>query len=231
MTKINQIHSLLQEKKSENSSLKMFFKTEKGSYAEHDLFMGITVPNIRKIAQQFKDLPLSDIKTLLYSKFNEERLLALIILAAQYEKASEEEKEKLYTFYIKHISQVNNWNLVDASAHLIVGSHLYEKDKDLLTKLANSKNLWEKRIAMVATLYFIRKSSLEWTFKIARTLLNDSHDLIHKASGWMLREAGKKNEADLIEFLDQYAAQMPRTMLRYAIEKLPESKRKHYLSQ
>ena len=231
MTKINQIHSLLQEKKAENSTLKIFFKTEKDGYAEHDRFMGITVPNLRKIAKQFKDLPLDDIETLLYSKFNEERLLALIILTMQYEKASEDKKEELYNFYIKHLSQVNNWNLVDASAHLIVGSHLYEKDKDLLTKLAHSKNLWEKRIAMIATLYFIRKSSLDWTFKIAHILLSDAHDLIHKASGWMLREAGKKNEAELIAFLDKYATQMPRTMLRYAIEKLPASKRKYYLSK
>lgn len=226
---MDQIRSLLHEKIDNKSNSKIFFKTGPGQYAEGDQFIGVSVPNLRIIAKQFKNLPITDITTLLTSPFNEERLLALFILVDQYTKASEEKKEELYQFYLNHLSYVNNWNLVDASAHLIVGAHLLEKDKSLLVRLAQSQNLWERRTAIVATWYFIRHNNLEWTFKIATMLLDDTHDLIHKAVGWMLREASKRNEAELRDFLDTHATRMPRTMLRYAIEKLPETTRKSYL--
>ena len=208
-----------------------FFKAGVGEYAEHDAFLGITVPNLRKIAKQFKNLSYEELLFLIRSKFNEERLLALIILVDQYKTASIQNKENLYQFYMSHLQQVNNWNLVDASAHLVIGAHLHGKDKSLLLTLANSDILWERRIAIVSTWYFIRNNELEWTFKLAFILINDKHDLIHKAVGWMLREAGKRNQNELMNFLDQHKATMPRTMLRYATERFPEDLRKSYLSK
>lgn len=208
----------------------IFFKTGKGDYAEGDKFIGVTVPALRKIAKDFKDLSFSDLDLLLKSKINEERFFALIILVDQYTKASEQSKEDLYQFYLKNLKYVNNWNLVDYSAHLIVGAHLWEKDRKVLLELASSEVLWERRVAMVATWYFIRQNDLKWTFKIALLLQNDTHDLMHKAVGWMLREAGKRDQMKLIKFLDRYASKMPRTMLRYAIEKFPEEQRKSYLT-
>lgn len=207
----------------------VFFKTGPGQYAEGDEFIGVSVPNLRKIAQKFMCIPLDDLQPLIQSSINEERLLALIILTQQYQNATIQEKKTLYQFYIHNIKYVNNWNLVDASAHLIIGAHLWDKDREPLLKLAASKVLWERRISMVSTWYFIRKNDLAWTFKIASILKNDTHDLIHKAVGWMLREAGKRNQAELVQFLDQHANAMPRTMLRYAIEKFTEKQRKSYL--
>ena len=198
----------------------IFFKTGPGDYAEHDKFLGVSVPELRKIAKNNQNLPLANVLELLQSPFNEERLLALIILVTSYQKGNIETKENIYEFYQLHIKHVNNWNLVDASAHLIIGAHLHQRDKQYLLQLAHSDSLWEKRIAIVATWYFIRQNEYEWTIKIAEILLNDKHDLIHKASGWMLREMGKRNEAILRDFLDKYADNMPRTMFRYAIEKL-----------
>lgn len=227
--KIDQIQALLRQNASPQSTIKTFFKTGSGQYAENDKFIGISVPKIRTIAKDCKNLSYIDIATLLESKFNEERLLALIILTERYKKADDHDKEEIYQFYMQHVSHVNNWNLVDASAHLIIGAHLWDKDKNLLINLAQSKNMWKRRIAIVSTWYFIRKHNLEWTFNIARILLKDTHDLIHKAVGWMLREAGKKNKADHITFLDEHAIDMPRTMLRYSIEKLPEDIRTYYL--
>ena len=157
---------------------------------------------------------------MIQSKINEERLLALIILATKYKAGSLAQKEAIYQFYRTNTHHINNWNLVDSSAHLIIGAHLFERDRDALEELAASQNLWERRISIVATWYFIRKSDLEWTFRIAKLLLNDDHDLIHKAVGWMLREAGKKDEKRLILFLSNQAKQMPKTMLRYAMERL-----------
>jgi 3-methyladenine DNA glycosylase AlkD len=203
----------------------IYFKTSPGSYAEHDSFMGVTVPVLRKIAKSFLYVTLEDLGLLIQSKINEERLLALIILAAQYKAGALAQKEEIYQFYRTNMRHINNWNLVDSSAHLIIGAHLFERDRDALEELAASQNLWERRIAIVATWYFIRKSDLEWTFKIAKLLLNDSHDLIHKAVGWMLREAGKKDEARLISFLCNHAHQMPKTMLRYAMERLSKEQR------
>lgn len=198
----------------------IFFKTGPGDYAEHDRFMGITVPTLRKIAKKFMTIDFEELSLLMQSIINEERLLALIILTQQYPLEEPDRQEAVYQFYVSHMCYINNWNLVDSSAHLIIGAHLFERDRALLEALALSKNLWERRIAIVATWYFIRQSDLEWTFKIARLLLNDSHDLIHKAVGWMLREAGKKDEMRLISFLDDCAHQMPKTMLRYAMERL-----------
>jgi 3-methyladenine DNA glycosylase AlkD len=203
----------------------IYFKTSEGGYAEHDSFMGITVPTLRKIAKSFLYLSLEDLDLLIQSKINEERLLALIILAAQYKAGALAQKEEIYQFYRTNMRHINNWNLVDASAHLIIGAHLFERDRDILEELAASQNLWERRIAIVATWYFIRKSDLEWTFKIAQLLQNDSHDLIHKAVGWMLRAAGKKDEVRLMSFLSGHAKQMPKTMLRYAMERLAKEQK------
>jgi 3-methyladenine DNA glycosylase AlkD len=230
MSEIKTIKSLLQKfsnlSKNKTSN---FFKTAVGHYAEHDQFIDVSVPNLRKIAKEFSKLSLAEIQKLLESKINEERLLALLILNIQYQKAAIEDREKIYQFYLKNLKQINNWNLVDSSAHLIIGAHLLNQDKTILLTLAKSEIMWYRRIAIIATWYFIRNSNLEWTFKIAKILLNDQHDLIHKAVGWMLREAGKKDQEQLIKFLNQYATQMPRTMLRYAIEKFPDDQRKGYL--
>lgn len=206
-----------------------FFKTGRGGYAEVDQFIGVAVPQIRATAKAFIHLSLLEIQELLTSPINEERLLALLILVLQYKKGRENIKEKIYQFYLDNLQYVNNWNLVDSSAHWIVGAHLEKKNKDILLKLAQSSILWERRVAIVATWYFIRQNDLTWTLQVAHMLLEDGHDLIHKAVGWMLREAGKRDGAVLVNFLDEHAAKMPRTMLRYAIEKLSVEQKKAYL--
>lgn len=207
----------------------IFFKTGKGDYAEHDIFIGIKVPVLRVLAKEYKALKREELAQLLHSAINEERLLALFILVGQYDKAQLAVKEELYSFYLEHKAHVNNWNLVDSSAHLIVGRHLLHAEKTVLLELARSSVVWDRRIAMVATWYFIRNNQFDWTITLAEQLLCDEHDLMHKAVGWMLREAGEKDQAVLIAFLDRHAAYMPRTMLRYAIEKFPEHERKAYL--
>jgi len=230
LNKTDQITSLLHTASTITEDKRSyFFKTEPGSYAEHDQFIGVPVPIVRSIAKKFLDLSLDELKDLLNSPFNETRLLALIIMVQQYQKADKPDKNILYQFYLNNLSHINNWNLVDASAHLIIGAHLYDKEKNILISLAQSNNLWERRIAIIATLYFIRHNNLEWTFKIATILLNDTQDLIHKSVGWMLREAGKKNTEELVSFLNTHAYHMPRTILRYAIEKFPEQQRKSYV--
>lgn len=222
-------------KKKANSQkaklLQGFFKTGKSEYGEGDVFLGITVPEIRKIAVKYKDLSFDNLTQLLESKIHEERFVALLILIQKFQKASEEEKKKIYEFYLSHTKYINNWDLVDLSAGWIVGDYLLDKPRDILLKLAKSDNLWEKRISMIATFAFIRnKKESEWTFKIADILLLDKHDLIQKAVGWMLREVGKnisqKTEED---FLKPRYKKMPRTMLRYAIERFDENLRKRYL--
>ncbi|MBA2306881.1 DNA alkylation repair protein [Candidatus Dependentiae bacterium] len=203
-----------------------YFKTGPGHYAEHDRFLGVPNPVLRQIAKTSKILPLPVIEELLKSPYNEERLLALFFLVNSYTKASETERTELYHFYLAHTGQINNWNLVDASAHLIVGHYLYAKEKESLIILARSSSLWERRIAIVATWYFIRKGDLQWTFLLSEVLLTDTHDLIHKAVGWMLREAGKRDQQKLRAFLQERAHCMPRTMLSYALEKFsPEEQR------
>lgn len=204
-----------------------FFKTGPGQYAEGDVFVGVPVPESRIVAKKFGDLPLDQVKELLHSKVHEERLVALLILVQKYAAGSE--REKVVEFYLENIRQVNNWDLVDTSAPGILGTHLMDGDRKLLHRLAKSENVWERRIAIVSTLHFIRKKDFADTFRIAGMLLSDTHDLIHKAAGWMLREVGKKDQAALEAFLDRQYRAMPRTMLRYAIERLPEAKRRRYM--
>jgi len=210
-------------------TMQWFFKTGKGDYGEGDIFAGLKVPAQRKLAKEFKDLSLNDIKVLLGSPVHEERLISLFILISKYESGDEKEKEKIFSFYLKNRKSVNNWDLVDLSAPKIMGKHLVEKDKSLLIKLATSKNLWERRISILSTHEFIRNGKFDTTFKISKILINDKHDLIHKAVGWMLREIGKKNISAEEKFLKNSYKKMPRTMLRYAIEKFPEAKRRKYL--
>jgi 3-methyladenine DNA glycosylase AlkD len=205
------------------------FRKGPGEYAEHDQFMGVTNPDVRAIAKDCKDMTFTDLQSLLESPFNEERFLALVVLTEQYKKADEKASENIYQFYLSNMKYVNNWNLVDTSAHLIVGPHLMNKNRDILTTLASSEVLWERRIAMVATLHFIRNKDLEWTFQLAEQLMNDEHDLMHKAVGWMLREAGKKDVNALLLFLEKHAAVMPRTMLRYSLEKLTNAQKKRFM--
>lgn len=211
--------------------LQRFFKTGKGEYGEGDIFLGIIVPNIRKVAKRYSSLELKDVKDLLYSKIHEERLCALFILVEKFSNANEQEKKAIFDFYIKNAKQINNWDLVDLSAPKISGSYLLNKPKNILYKLAKSKNLWEKRISILSTLTFIKSGDYDDTFKIAEILMSDKHDLIHKAVGWMLREVGKKSMNDEIRFLNKYYKKIPRTMLRYAIEKFPEEKRQYYLKK
>ena len=233
MNTATQIKSLLNQLSLESPPSKaVFFKMGVGDYAEHDQFIGVSVPDLRKVAKQFSVLSLTELQLLLDSPINEERLLALLILVSQYQKSSAEEKGQFYHFYMRNLKHVNNWNLVDASAHLIAGDYLHSStNKDILLVLAKSDNLWERRIAIVATWHFIRQGSYQWTLRISEILLKDSHDLIHKAVGWMLRETGKKDLKVLKDFLDQRAAFMPRTMLRYALEKLPPDERNVYLKK
>ena len=211
--------------------LQRFFKTKKGEYGEGDIFLGIIVPNTRKVAKKYTDLKLSEVKKILYSKIHEERLCALLVLVDKFEKVNSLEKGKVFEFYIKNAKQANNWDLVDLSAPKIVGEYLLDKPKDILYKFAESKNLWEKRISIISTFTFIKNHKYEDNFKIAEILMGDKHDLIHKAVGWMLREVGKRSLKDEEKFLKKYRGKMPRTMLRYAIEKFPEEERLKYLNK
>lgn len=221
MTNIDDIRQcLLSNQSLSQEEARRWFKTAPGSYAHHDRFLGVRVPDIRKIAHLYQDVDLAIINILLKSTYNEERLLALFILIRQYQKGDEDRRKHTYNFYLDKLKYVNNWNLVDASAHYILGHHLYDKDRSIIYHLAQSEQLWEKRIAIVATWYFIRQGDINTTFLVAKMLLKDSHDLIHKAVGWMLRETGKKNENALKAFLLKNMENMPKTMLRYAREKL-----------
>ncbi len=207
-----------------------FFKTGKGEYGEGDQFIGVTVPEMRSVAKEFAHLTLEEIAEALNSPIHEERLTALLILVKKYEKATEEKtRKKIVDFYFAHVHRVNNWDLVDLTAPKIVGDYFIEKEKKKLYDFAASPNLWKRRIAIVATYAFIRKGKLEDTFRLSELLLNDKQDLMHKACGWMLREAGKKDVKALETFLKKHHSHMPRTMLRYAIEKFPEVQRKAYL--
>jgi 3-methyladenine DNA glycosylase AlkD len=209
--------------------LQRFFKTGKGEYGEGDVFLGIKVPIQRQIARKYAGLSLPKIQELLNSKIHEYRLVGLLILVDKFKKGSETEKGNIFNFYLKNTKNINNWDLVDLTAHHIVGGFLQDKKKDILYKLAESKSLWEKRIAIIATFYYIKKEEFKDALRVSEILLNDSHDLIHKAVGWMLREIGKKDEKVLEKFLEKHYKNMPRTMLRYSIERLPEERRKMYL--
>jgi len=206
-----------------------FFKTGKGQYGEGDIFWGIKVPNQRDVAKKCKDVSMDIVKSLIEDKVHECRLTGLLILIEKYKKADLKEKEKIFKFYLKHSKHINNWDLVDLSAPSIVGGFLLDKERNVLYKLAKSKNLWEKRISIVSTYTFIRNNDFKDTIAISEILLKDEHDLIHKAVGWMLREMGKRNKKIEIEFLNRHYKQMPRTMLRYAIEKFDEKERKKFL--
>ncbi|TGK00338.1 DNA alkylation repair protein [Leptospira langatensis] len=209
--------------------LSSFFKTGKGQYGEGDLFLGIQVPPLRKLSKKYRGLPLSELQKVVSSKYHEERLAGFFVLCETFQKSTEEDRKKLHEFYLKNMKYVNNWDLVDLSARDMIGEYLIDKDRKLLYKLARSKDLWEKRISMIATYAFIRKGDYADTYKIAEILLRDKEDLIHKVVGWMLREAGNRDLNSEIDFLDKHAATMPRTMLRYAIEKFPEKLKKKYM--
>jgi len=207
-----------------------FFKTGKGDYGEGDRFLGIRVPTIRKYIREYRSLPLEDTLTLLKSPFHEARLLALLILVAQYSSTNMRTGHNaIYQLYLRHTKFINNWDLVDCSAEHIVGTHLFSKDRKPLYRLARSRGLWERRIGVMATFHFIKRDDFSDTVAIAEVLLHEHEDLIHKAVGWMLREVGKRNLNVEERFLIQYYKEMPRTMLRYAIEKLPEIERLAYL--
>ena len=206
-----------------------FFKTGKGQYGWGDKFLGVTVPEQRQVAKKYQELPLAEIKNLLQSEIHECRLTALLILVQKYRKADEAARDRICKFYLSHTKRINNWDLVDLSSHAILGRHLLGRNRAVLYRLARSKNLWERRIAVISTFMFIKAGEYQDALQIGKILLKDEHDLIHKAVGWMLREVGKKSLADEERFLKKYAPQMPRTMLRYAIEKFPEKKRKGYL--
>jgi 3-methyladenine DNA glycosylase AlkD len=206
-----------------------FFKTGPGEYGEGDRFLGIKVPELRKLAKEYHAITLSEVTQLLHSPIHEERLLALLILVRAFAKGDEHIKEKIYQLYLKNTRYINNWDLVDLSAVYIVGAFLMAKSKKTLYPLAKSNNMWERRIAILATFYFIKEGEFTDAMKIAHMLLSDKEDLIHKAVGWMLREVGKRHLATEERFLKEHYKKMPRTMLRYAIEKFPEAKRQRYL--
>lgn len=211
-----------------------FFKTGAGQYGEGDLFLGLTVPLQRQIAKKHKDLTFEELSKLFESKYHEFRLCGCIILINQFQKSREEQhKNRIYNFLLKHLKALNNWDLIDTTVPPIIGSHILQNPelKPQLYAWAHSKNLWEKRIAMLATFAFIRSGDFSDAIKIAEILLNDTHDLIHKAVGWMMREAGNKNLKVLEDFLEKHHQHMPRTMLRYAIEKLPQNKRAYYMKK
>lgn len=206
-----------------------FFKTGPGEYSEADQFIGVRVPVIRQLAKQYKAADDEAILDLLQSPIHEERLLALLIWVQQYRRASQERKEAIYTRYLEHREHINNWDLIDVTTPHIVGAHLEHRARDILYELVSSDRLWDRRIAILATLHFIRAGDLEDTWALSERLLNDPEDLMHKATGWMLREAGKKDGEALRSFIRQHGPRMPRTMLRYAIEKFPEEERQAIL--
>ena len=206
-----------------------FFKTGPGEYGEGDIFIGIRVPVLRKLVKEYKDLPVSEIKILLRSPIHEERLLAILLFVRTFEKGNDDIKKTIYDLYLKSTEFINNWDLVDTSAEHIVGQYLMDKSKRPLYRLTKSKNLWERRIAIMATFHFVKRHEFSETLKISNMLLADRHDLIHKACGWMLREIGKRDLETEEIFLKEHYKKMPRTMLRYAIEKFPEKKRQRYL--
>jgi 3-methyladenine DNA glycosylase AlkD len=224
----NKLRKLADKEKAK--ILQGFFKTGPGQYGEGDVFLGITVPALRKAVKECGATPLPDVLQLLRSVIHEERLFALMLLIHAYGNAHGSLKKKIYGLYLKNTRYINNWDLVDLSAPNIVGNYLADKSREPLYALARSRDLWKKRIAILSTLHFIRQNNFADTLQISEILLNDDHDLIHKAAGWMLREVGKRSLATEERFLKQYYKKMPRTMLRYAIERFPEAKRKKYLN-
>lgn len=231
--------ALLQEVRSELAALadaavarqlQLFFRTGPGEYGEGDRFLGVRVPLTRALARRYRDLRLDDCRRLLDSPWHEERLLALLILVAQYARGDAAARDEILGLYLGSTHRINSWDLVDVSAEHIVGAHLRTGDRSLLTALARSASVWERRIAVLATFHFIKAGEPDETLRLAELLLDDPHDLIHKAAGWMLREVGKRDRDRLERFLHAHAARMPRTMLRYAIEKLDPATRAAWLS-
>ena len=211
-------------------NLLRFFKTGPGEYGEGDRFLGLRVPALRTMARRYADMDHASVLEMLTSSWHEERLLALVLLGNAYKRGNEVRRGQIHRAYLANTRYINNWDLVDASAEHIVGAHLDAGDIALLERLARSKDIWERRIAIVATFHFIKRNEFRPTLKIAGMLLNDSHDLIHKAAGWMLREVGRRDRGVLDAFLRKRYKKMPRTMLRYAIERHPEVPRKKYLA-
>lgn len=211
---------------------KRYFKTGEGEYAAGDIFMGVRMGQVFSLAKEFSDLPPDEIEKLLESPIHEVRAGGLSVMdkQARRNKTPESRRQELYDLYLRRHDRINNWDLVDVSCIYVVGRYLFDKPREVLYRLARSPNLWERRTAIVSTAYFIRQGDLDDTFKIAEILLEDNEDLIHKATGWMLREAGKRDRSRLLGFLDQHAATMPRTALRYAIEHLDRDLRQHYLN-
>jgi 3-methyladenine DNA glycosylase AlkD len=211
-------------------NLQRFFKTGPGQYGEGDRFLGLRVPALRRLARTYRSLPASDALVLLQSEWHEERLLGLLLMVELYKRGQPADKQAIYDAYLGHTRHINNWDLVDASAEQIVGPHVSLRDLKVLDRLARSPDLWERRIAMISTFYWIKRGEFAPALRVANFLVNDRHDLIHKAVGWMLREIGKRDRAVEEKFLREHCRTMPRTALRYAIEHFPEEKRKRYLN-
>ena len=210
--------------------LQRFFKTKPGQYAEGDMFLGIRVPVLREIAKANRATPLEEIAILIQNPYHEARFCALLLLMDHFKRSKEvAEKERCFQFYLQHTAYINNWDLVDVSCTHIIGSWLMDKDRQILYRLAESKNMWEQRIAIVSTLAFVRKGQFHDTLELVKKLITHPHDLIHKAMGWVLREVGKKERLLLTTFLNEHATRLPRTTLRYAIEHYPEEERKAFL--
>jgi 3-methyladenine DNA glycosylase AlkD len=234
MAKLRQVKRALREyaRPEKVPDYLWFFKTGKGEYGEGDKFLGIRMPDIRKVVKDFRfELSDNDIEKLIYSKYHEERMFSLLYLVALYKSKRTEEagRERIFKFYISHVAQINNWDLVDVTCPHIVGAHLLDKNRDILYQFAKSDNLWKKRIAIISTFPFINVSDYKDTLKIAKILLNDEHDLIHKAVGWSLRNIGNMDLETELRFLKPRYKKMPRTMLRYAIEKFDEPLRQQFL--
>ncbi|MDD4530536.1 MAG: DNA alkylation repair protein [Candidatus Gracilibacteria bacterium] len=230
---LNQLIKDLQSLKNPAKAkvLQGFFKTGKGEYGEGDIFLGITVPDQRKLANKYLDLNFAEIQELLESNIHEYRLTAVIILTLKYKKADFNLKKEIFDFYISNTRNINNWDLVDVTCPCIVGNFLLDKDRKILYKLVKSSLLWDKRIAIISTFEFIKNNDFEDALKISEILITDKNDLIQKAVGWMLREIGKRNKMIEIEFLEKYYKIMPRTMLRYSIEKFSEEEKKKYMGK
>jgi len=211
--------------------LQGFFKTGKGEYGEGDIFIGVRVPDQRRIAKKYRNISLTDVLELLRSEIHEHRLTALFILTEQFNKGDEEARGRIVDLYLRTTAYVNNWDLVDSSAHKILGVWLVNKPRGVLYDLARSESLWERRISIISTFAFINRGDLVDALALAEALVDDGHDLIHKASGWVLREVGKKDQSVLEEFLIEHFKTMPRTMLRYAIERLPKERRSFYIGR
>lgn len=227
MTLIIELEKKLEAEKNPKKAeeLSRFFKTGKGEYGEGDRFLGITVPLLRKFSREYKNLEYSEIERLISSPFHEKRVLAVFILVLRFQKGKEEEKQRVFELYKKNLKYINNWDLVDESAPKIIGEWFYTRDRKQLFVWVKSKSLWERRISILASFYFLRKGEFADTFAFAEILLGDKEDLIHKAVGWMVREVYKRNPKIALDWIESHALVMPRTMLRYAIEKVPEKKR------